>query len=56
VLGLERLGQVPGGPQAGGGVGVVEGLGQFAVDEAALGLGQVVGDISALVDLMETSS
>jgi hypothetical protein len=37
-------------------VGVVEGLGELGVDPRLLLVGQVIGDVPALVELMPTSA
>jgi hypothetical protein len=49
VLAGQLGGQRPGGAQPLGRIGVVEGAGQAGVDAAAVGLGQVLGDVAALV-------
>jgi hypothetical protein len=49
VAGLQGAGQFTGGTQPSIRVRVGEGAGQFGVNPAPLDLGQVVGDVAALV-------
>jgi len=53
---VEQPGQVLGVAQADVGVGVVEGLHQLGVDPRLLLLGQVIGNVAPLVQLMPISA